>query len=73
MVLPWVTDRQSKPFRSDLLGCPYFDAENDDIVFAIDRGYSLNLTQTPFSKLIVYPNDVLSFNTHIFVETRYGI
>lgn len=60
MVLPWVTDHQSKPFRSDLLGCPYFDAENDDIVFAVDKGYSLNLTQSAFSKLKVYLNDALS-------------
>jgi len=66
MVLPWVTDHRSTPFRNNLLGCPYFDSKSDELIFAIDKGYSLNLIQSTFSKLRVYLNPVLSKDNYNF-------
>ena len=54
MVLPWATDNRSPSFRKDLLGCPYFDAKTNELIFAINKGYSLNLIQSSFSKLRVH-------------------
>lgn len=54
MVLPWVTDQRSPPFRKDLLGCPYFDAKVNEIIFAVDNRYSLNIRQSSYSKLRVF-------------------
>lgn len=53
MVLPWISDRRSPAVRNGLLGCPYFDYDNNEIIFSYDNRHSNNLKQSNFFNLKV--------------------
>lgn len=51
MVLPWISDLKSPAVRDGLLGCPYFDSDSNEILFASDKKQSIGIHKSPFYKI----------------------